>query len=215
MLTHPSVNIFVGKSKSGKTHLLKYFLYELSLKQKIDLVLLFSRTSEQPQYNFIPEQWRHPDFSLDIFKKVVKMQRKSQRKHGAKPNIVLIIDDGNSASKSKTEDFINLLNSYRHYNLTLILGIQYLSGNVSTNFREQVDNCYIFKTKSGPSLEGNYKAFFESLGIGYKEYVQMNKQLPKFHCFHINQDSDDVEICIAPPELPNYEFIYRSGTNVE
>lgn len=214
MLSHPSVSILVGKCKSGKTHLLKYLLYELGCKQKIDLVLLFSRTSESEQYDFIPQQWRHPDFNLDIFKKIVKMQRRSKRKFNKQANIVLIIDDGNSSSKSKTEDFINLINSHRHYNISVILCMQYLSGNVSTNYREVADNCFVFKADTSPGLSGNFNAFFSTLGLNIDQYTSMNASLPRYNFFHINKENGSIKTCIAPHELPDFEFIYRESATL-
>lgn len=219
MISHPSLTIIVGKCRAGKSHLLKYLLYELGCSTKIDMVHLFSRSALSSasdnvnQYDYIPEQWQHHDFQLSSIKNIIKIQRRALRVHGKAPKTVIIYDDG-FAKKNQSEDFLKIINSYRHLNISVIVSLQYLASNISTNFREIADNCFIFKADTGSSIKANHEAFFTSVGRNLFEYEKLNARLPQYHCFYVKKDEGKLEIVIAPAELPNYEYIYRQKINL-
>ena len=67
---HFILNIF-GMCNSGKSHCLKYILYNYAKKKKYDHLLLFTNTSFNNQYDYIPEQYIHPAYDEEIIKNTV------------------------------------------------------------------------------------------------------------------------------------------------
>lgn len=210
MLTHPSCSILVGKPESGKSSLLKYLLYELGLSCDIHLLILFSRTSRTQQYDYIPDVRQYPAINMRLIKNIMINQKAIAQKNGGKmPNIVLVFDDGID-KKTFTQDFMNLINSHRHYNISVIFSIQYLLGNISTNFREVANHCYVFKVSTEVAIKGNYSAFFQGCGISLGDYTKMNAELNDHEFWYINKRSGTFKKMIGPnpKDLPNFRFKY-------
>ena len=64
---HFILNIF-GVCNSGKSACLKYILYYYSKKNMFDHLLLFTNTSFNDQYDYIPDQYIHPAYDEEIIK---------------------------------------------------------------------------------------------------------------------------------------------------
>ena len=141
--------IIYGKRGTGKTHMLKHFLYEN--KKLFDECYLFSETAHlQPkEYNFLPKHhiYRGYDESKlnDIYDKQEKdvQEKLANKKEKYIKDIVIIFDDVISNEKIRhSQAFNGLYTKGRHYHITPIILTQSIGGQNSVP-KIVRDNCDI------------------------------------------------------------------------
>lgn len=206
MIQHPSVNIFVGKPKVGKSNLIKYLIYEYMLKFPIDLVFVFTKTSYNHGYDFIDNRRIYKFFDLDSLSKIIKFIENYQN-NGNKINTILIFDDCID-KKNKNELFIDILFNHRHLNLSVFYSTQYLAGKLGPDIRESVTNVFLFKVIQESSIKKNHECF---LGfIDNKTYETLNFSLPQYSFIYVNVEESKYEICKVESVVPEFHIVYKN-----
>ena len=75
----PSSIILCGKPKSGKSHCIKFLLYNFTAKRdlykRFSYGVVFSKTSFNNAYSFIPKQWVHSKYVPDALDNLMKIQK--------------------------------------------------------------------------------------------------------------------------------------------
>src|SRR5690606_32055135 len=99
---------------------LKYIFSKIA--SKFDYGFVFSKTSFNRDYDWIPPQYRFKEISEDQLEKIQQYQEKIIKKMGTfqSPNCFIIIDDqpGISLTKPKMK---SLFNTARHYKISIFL----------------------------------------------------------------------------------------------
>lgn len=206
------LSILLGKPHSGKSHLIKYLVREICNSTPIQMVLLFSKSSGTPQYNYIPSQWQYDGFDIDKLNQVYRMQRALQM-NGFKPLSILLIFDDCIDKRNGGGLFLDVINNHRHLNLTIIYSLQFLSGNISTNFREVVNRAFLFRQDSETAIKSSRASFIP--WIDTKEYSTINFNLPKYSFIHVNRGEQSCEVSKAPESIPEYRILYRNKITPE
>ena len=201
------LSIIVGRPHSGKSHLIRYLIYEICNSSHVDMVLLFSKSSGTPQYSYIPSQWQYDGFDIAKLQQIYNMQR-SLQKSGYRPLSLLIIFDDCIDQQNRSQLFLDFINNHRHLNMSIIYSLQFLSNNISTNFREVVNRAFIFKQDSENSLKACREAF--TPWIDRERFRSANFDLTKYSCLLVNKDEMTCESTRAPARIPDYSIIYRS-----
>src|ERR1700678_4112711 len=86
----PSIIILAGKPKSGKSYLIKYYMYEH--RNVFDFGIVFTKTKFDDGYNYISSKFIHPDYDESIIISLMKIQEDLVKK-GIKKNAFIIFDD--------------------------------------------------------------------------------------------------------------------------
>lgn len=180
-------NYFIcGRTKSGKTNLMKYLIREAGKKKQIDYMFVISPSSRitGKDYNFLDRKYVHADFNKQSFRKILKIQRANSF-----PNCVLILDDCVGSKFFKQDDGLKVVfATARHYNITVFLITQNPT-DVSNCVKEQIYTSYIFKQQSSQSIRNAYQILankFESL----EEYKKINDNLKPYQFVYSKLEED-------------------------
>jgi tRNA uridine 5-carbamoylmethylation protein Kti12 len=185
----PSIIIISGKPGSGKSHLIKYWLF--MNKKKFDFGIVLTKTSFDDGYTYIPKDFIHPDYDENVIQSLMKIQKKLI-KDDIHKNVFLIIDDC-LTKEFNTEIFQDLITQSRHYNITIIICTQYIY-KVNPTIRECANYAIIFRQSTGRSLEALYESFgqhFEKLDT-FSRYITDNTYDHQFIFVDINSQSDNI-----------------------
>ena len=202
----PFVATIVGKPGSGKSHLLKYILYNqqcLDFYERFEIILVFCKTKFNHSYDWVPDEWVHSGYSARAIKNIMRIQA-SIREQGLEPlPVALIFVDCLDAKLFNSQLFKDLIYNRRHYNISMILTTQYLLGNVSTSQRENSDLVFIFKQFSANSIDGCYNAFGNLYFRDRNEFEQYMKRLDSHKFLMIDTRANQKTVTCCPPDIPD------------
>jgi hypothetical protein len=207
----PSVIILAGKPQSGKSYLIKYFMYEH--RKVFDYGIVLTKTKFNDGYNYIPSNYIHPDYDDTKIKSLMKIQADLHHK-GVKKNAFIILDDC-LTSETNSQTFTDLITQHRHYNITVIISTQYIY-KINPTIRECTNYAIIFR----PSTDRSIKALFESYGShfnkldDFKKYVIENTGEYQFVFVDVNSQSDEIgkiyRVLKAPSKIPYFKLIVKN-----
>ena len=155
----------IGTCGSGKSFLLRNMIYQFSKNNFFKFGCVFTGTSFNTDYEFMPEGSVHSDYSEAKLEKYISTLRTWLEMHpGEKlPSNFLILDDLLGRMKPNTNSFNSLVSTFRHFNMTIFITSQYFVKNVSTLLRELTDVAFIFRTRFKNSMESLYNAYGQLL----------------------------------------------------
>lgn len=201
IINTPSINLFVGAPRSGKSYLMKYLLIKLALEGKFKYGLVFS-PSDNTFESVIPGKYLHRLYNDDKLKSFLRLQKKS------KQQAFLIIDDGIGSINLKTELFKHLFTSYRHYNITIFLSVQYVY-SVPPVIRQCATYVYIFKHSNQRSFEALFLSYFSDMNNWRDVRNEMNNKLKQKYTFIlINNETGCRKVLKAPSNFNGCKLIY-------
>lgn len=209
---NPVITI-IGKPASGKSHLIKYLLHSLqaSRKTKSEIILVFSKTKFNQNYNYIPSQWQHSKFRPNVLKSIMSAQSNIREQGYKPPKITLLFDDCVQSATFKTELFQDIVFNHRHYRFTIIMSFQYMLSNTPTFLRENTDAAFVFQMSTDNSLKGIKNAF--GTFLTEREYTNMMRELGDHRFIHFDLKTPSAEILLAPPSIPDPKVTYIAGIN--
>ena len=171
-----SILVFIGKRNTGKSFLVKDFLYH---HQDIPKGVVISGTERvNPFYGkMIPKSFIHYKYKAEIITNVLQLQEKIVTKHKEKiennkisdnPNCFLIMDDClYDNSWKKDEGIAEIFMNGRHYKLMFILTMQYSLG-ITPYLRGNIDYVFIMReplTNNRKKLYEHYCSMFPTFDI--------------------------------------------------
>jgi hypothetical protein len=166
------LNLFVGSSEQGKSHLIKYLLINLCMMKKFKTGIVFTTTKFTGGYDFIANKnLIISKYDEDILKKYLKKIREANTNGNSCPNFI-IFDDMIGSLDVRSPFIQNFVSTFRHYNIGIFISTQYVY-RVDPLFREQTNRCFIFKQNTKRS----YEALYEAFGLGFEDYKSFKKQL--------------------------------------
>ena len=175
--SRPLIMIFIGKQASGKSFLLRNLIYQLTKQNTFKFGHVFSATSFNPDYDFMPEKHVDGEYSEAKLEQYIDSLKNWMEKNPGKklPPSFLILDDLLGKMHQNSDIFSNLMSTYRHYNMSVFLTSQFMVKNISTLLRELVDVAFVFKSKFKNTRESLYEAFGQSL----KDQNEFNEVMEK------------------------------------
>lgn len=174
----------VGKSRQGKSYLVRYLLYNgitNSVNIPADRLFRFgcvfsgSRLMNSDYSSFLPANCIH-EYSDEALQKYVEMltERKNKLKAEGKedqmPSSFIVFDDilGQLNRSKYTTSFFSL---YRHLNITVFLNSQYLASDASSTLvRQQTTVGFFFKCSNSKGVKLIYEWFGQASRLDYKEF---------------------------------------------
>ena len=171
-----SILVFIGKRNTGKSFLVKDFLYH---HQDIPKGVVISGTERvNPFYGkMIPKSFIHYKYKAEIISNVLHLQEKIVTKYKERiennkstdnPNCFLIMDDClYDNSWKKDEGIAEIFMNGRHYKLMFILTMQYSLG-ITPYLRGNIDYVFIMReplTNNRKKLYEHYCSMFPTFDI--------------------------------------------------
>ena len=172
-----STMCFIGKRHTGKTVLITDILYRLYKEgakngKLVDACVCFSNT-EDLQSNFtrfVPKAFIYSNYSEQRLVNILETQKELVKKQGRTSNLVIILDDFGYKKSIFNETFGRLLCNGRHYNITLMLSLQY-SMQLPPSMRSNIDICVSLRE---PIL-ANRKRLFDSFYGMFHSFKEFEK----------------------------------------
>lgn len=216
-LTLPMSLLICGKPKSGKSHVIKYLLYQFTAKKdlykRFSYGIVFCKTSFNRSYNYVPSEWVKSNFIPNVLENLMKTQASIREQGYVPPHVFVVFDDCLGNKQFKSDLFKDLVQNYRHYNISPILSTQYIN-RIETVNRECVSHAIVFKQFSRNAIEAIYNSFGQRFDSEkeFKEYLHKNTGNFKF-IFVNNESLDDdfneaYKIMKAPTKIPNPTIPY-------
>jgi hypothetical protein len=225
--------VFVGKSERGKTHMLRYLLYHgcSRVNDPFQFGLIFVRTKFKSAYKFHklarPYVRVYEGFLLETLKAYVRNLEQRYKKYGKLEPSFLVFDDLVGVLNNDNSWFQNFIGTYRHYNITIFIAVQYLTGrnSISPIMREQTTAALMWNSKThltNDNLFKNYGQLFPDLKSFTKHFYNMTDQ--KFRgtrhaCMVYFEWQDEIHknymSWLAPAKLPDGQVIVKGPDQIE
>ena len=151
-LKFPHLACFVAKRNSGKTHLMKYLLYNEARKQSFKSVFVISPTSFNGEWaDILGKKSVSNIYSAAWLERLLDAQAKLVKK--GKPNeMLLIMDDCVGSAKFSDEVMVKIAIAGRHYKLTCWISSQGYT-KISPLIRTNSDYMFILNKVPRPVVE--------------------------------------------------------------
>jgi len=187
-LEFPNNFFMCGRTKSGKTNLVKYLIREAVKRKQIDYIIVISPSGRvNNDYDFIERRFIHPSLSREFYNKLLRFQRDN-----GKPHCVLILDDCIGHKFLRQEDGLqSIVAKARHWNISVFILTQNCM-DVRNSIREQIHTSYIFKQKSPQSIRNAYQLVADKIE-SVDEYKKKNIKLKPYQFIYSKLD-DDIKI---------------------
>lgn len=189
-----SLIFLTGKSRSGKTYLVKYLITNALLKKQLYFGIVFSLTGKyNNDYNMLNSNCIIEGYNRQILINYLDMLKQYRKKYGKLPPPNFIIFDDVISSVSNDKLFKELISTFRHYSAFIICCTQY-PNMISCLTREQINYAFVFKQQTYRAKDGLYKAIgddFETL----KDFSSMldSKTDEQYSCLLYNANGDGVD----------------------
>lgn len=223
-LVLPHVALLVGKPRTGKSVFMNYLTHQLMVDQPrlpdrtdqtqvdtktgpaFDYVVVVSPTVLQNRdYDWLDDSFKHTEFNSALLQRLFETQQKNKS-----PRCLLIMDDAVGNKEMNGNDMKRLMTTYRHWNITVWLSVQYLNQAVPTVIRD----CCTMVLWGRMTTKRSIDAMYESFGMsrfsrnGFEALLRQIKR----HEFvlHRPYERDDEYVLVrAPFPLPKFYLEYE------
>jgi hypothetical protein len=211
-ITLGSKILFIGMTGSGKSVLVKDYLYHNRRSFPLGIVISPTELVNKTFTPHIPQVLIHDCFSDEILKEyfnrqediVAKIESDSRYKD-VNPHSFCIMDDCLADRKiwSKSKNLEKIFFQGRHYKITFLMTTQYSKG-IPANFRNNINYvfiCYTSKTTELKKLYDEYCGMFTK----FEDFRAIfNKFTENYGCMVINAQAKSTK-------LEDQVFMYRSN----
>ncbi len=174
----PLIYLMLGKPGLGKTVNIKNLIYNYSKKNYFKFGICYVATKFNHSYDFLPDNYVYENYNDNHLKKYIDKLKEYKKKKGFIPNSFICIDDNAGNMNLYSPLWTSLITTFRHLNLTIILGVQSLSckGGASTLLRQCVNVAFLYRTVYHDTLYALYESF-GGLCDDYHEFSKMFLQV--------------------------------------
>ena len=203
--------VFVGKSERGKTHFIRFLLQDQMTRRYLPLQwgLVFVRTKFKHSYDFVPNERVFQGYNEDVLKKYVANLEGMYRERGHLPPSFLVFDDLVGILTNQTNWFTNFISTYRHYNITIIVAVQYLTGRnaISPIMREQTTYALMFRSGTAKTIQNLYESYGQMFPTknDFQDYLMRNTEptvVGPYVCIVYIDNEDDITKNYIPVRAP-------------
>jgi len=183
--------ILIAPRRSGKTYFIQWLIEKGPLKNKYDLIMVFTTGAQVLTYEeFVDRKFVFGDISPEGIMTVINIVRKNNNSNEIPINTLVIFDDTCSRKEKYNRDIAKLYSNGRHSNISVIYSVQ--DGTLVDNiWKENSDYIFIFKCNGRRHQEyivdnmiiGLLDKEFNSVSAEKKYYINMFKEITKteFH----------------------------------
>lgn len=190
----PNISLFVAPPRSGKTFLMRYLIYTLACEGKFKYGLVFSPTQDDSFDKLIPEKYIHRQFDEQKLKLFLRKQKKT------KLPAFLILDDAAGSIDMNGKLFNHLFTSYRHYNLSIFVSIQWIH-KVAPVVRNCTTYAFVFKHSNQKSYEVLHSAFFADKDNWKETRDEINNSLKQPYSFILIKPEEGTRKVLKAPNI--------------
>ena len=199
MLRTPHLALFLARSNTGKSYLMRYLLYQLARAQRFSWITVISPTSVyNGEWDFVGTENVTDVFSEKWIFAIMKAMGE-HRKIDPTYEGLIILDDCLDAVKLDNKALLQLYRGGRHYGISVWVSSQHLMSRDTSKLRSQTNYCFAFK-QPDKSIEAMQSAWLPEGVQDWKELRDRLKVATQDHgCLCINNREDGALYTIRAP----------------
>lgn len=188
----PGLNIIAGAPNAGKSHLTKHLLWTECKKKTFDFGIVFTNTSFNQAYDFLPKKAIKSKYDPAIIKRVIEIQKANPNS-----NAFIIFDDCLGLTAFKTREFDSLMTEYRHLRLTIFICTQWIN-KIPPIIRSCASMVFMFRQEMKRGIVALYESYGQSFDNEKQWRSFMDKNLQQEHT-----------VLVCNPREPNKAKKYK------
>lgn len=204
-ITHGFV-IMSGKPKSGKTHLLKYIVYQH--RYTFDRIIMATPSifSDPEDVAFLDSRGITFPCGIDEIIDIYNEQMMNSDK-----SLLLILEDMLDQIDMRNKVWGRLISTHRHINCSLIITTQYMKKSCSPVMRNMITEAFIFRDIQHESVKAIAETFSSELNVWeMKKLIADNLPKGGHYCLHYSSTRDeDFVLYLAPAYIPKFIISYQ------
>lgn len=222
-LSLPMSILVCGKPRSGKSHTIKFILYQFTAKKdlykRFSYGIIFSKTAFNRAYDYVPNQWVYSQYKPEVLEKLMNLQKGIRANGYVPPHVFVVFDDCLGAAQFKSDLFKDLIQNYRHYNISPIISTQYIN-RIETVNRECVSHAIIFRPFTKNSITSLYESFGQLFDSEKEFKLYLLKNTGNYSFVLVDNESLEDKLSNAykifrcPPKIPNPNIPYLSNIDI-
>ena len=203
----PGLHIICGLQGGGKSHLIKYIMYEN--RRTFSWGIVFTQTKfGGGNFDYVPKNFIHEQYSPAKLKALKNLQKKYIANE-KKPAAFVIFDDCLYGKIWNDPELLSLCTQLRHYNITCIISTQYPQA-IPPSIRTNAFTVSMFQMTTKISINALFESYgqlFENFNA-YKDYLFANTGDHSFLLFDARNGGTTVAeryyIMKAPADIPKF-----------
>jgi nucleoside-triphosphatase THEP1 len=198
-----------GLPGSGKTTLMRYLIYNASIKNEFDHCLLFSSTKGTKDYDFLDEKYKFDAMNNEVIEKYINLCQKKNEK-SIKTRGLIIFDDICGEQTFKSALFKKLFSNYRHYGISIIV-CQQMPVELPLSIRSIIKYACVYKYINKSDREKVYNCFGSMCENEKTFYELYDKYTQEKYMFMFFSQSDvyDTSACYIGARAPNKRIKFK------
>ena len=205
----PGVYMICGLQGGGKSHLIKYLMYEN--QDKFDVGIVFSNTAfVDSNFDYVDKRFQHLEYNAKVLKSFKDIFQKQIEAKKPLRGFV-IFDDCLEGPQWKCKELKSLITQVRHYNITVIISTQYPKA-IPPLFRTNTWRAFMFFMGAEDAIKALWQNYGQMLGsyAEFKaEYIAATAEKHRFLTYDAKNGGTDVPsryaVFHAPPEIPAFK----------
>ncbi len=206
--------VSIGKSRRGKTHFTRCLLADQISRpdNPLKFGIVFVKTKFKHSYQDLEKKGLakvYQGYNEEVLKTFINNLEEVYKSTGSIPANYVVFEDLVGILNNQSQWFINWISTYRHFNTSVFINVQYLLGRgaISPIMREQTSFAIIFNSKCNRTIKNlyeNYGQLFEK-EAQFKQYYFANtgpKNVGDYVCMVYVEDNDDVNENYIPMRAP-------------
>lgn len=207
----PSLSLFIARSNSGKSHLMKSILYTLAREDRFSWVLVFSTTKFNNEWvSIVGDKNVTDQFDTVYLQDLLAKQGELILKGKAKPGLI-ILDDMVGTASWNADVITKIATTARHYNISCWISSQWYF-KLSTVLRSNVNYMYVLNSVSEKLARSIFEEFPCDRFRKWRDLQDYaNKATIDFGCMMIDNSSQNpvIHTIRAPAKLKKFQLIPR------
>lgn len=205
----PGLYMICGLQGGGKSHLIRFMMYEN--RKKFDCGVVFSNTGfVDGNFDYIDKRFVHLEYSEEVLRNLKDIFRK-QIEAGKHPRGFVIFDDCLSGKQWRSAELVSLVTQVRHYNITVVISTQYPKA-ILPLYHTNAWKVFMFFISSKTAMQALYEAYGQLVGT-FEEFKAFYTAAtaPKYHflVYDARNGGTDVasryKVMLAPKTIPKFQ----------
>lgn len=206
---NPAFYLICAKKYSGKSHLLKWLLYNFIKTKQFDYGIIISATAKVTgEWNIIPNKYIFEKYDESLIETIYEKQAQ-ETKFRSGVRCFILMDDVLGTVQLKSPTITKLSTTGRHLNITTFLITQWLTA-VPSVVRSNAEYVICLRQPNQIVLKAIWEQYGGMYG-SFKEFSEyFKKKIQDYQAFVINQktQSNSLEKVYstikAPEDIPKY-----------
>ena len=204
----PGLYMICGLQGGGKSHLIRFMMYEN--RAKFDCGIVFTNTAfKDGNFDYVDRRFVHREYSEEVLKNLKGIFSK-QIESGKKPRGFVVFDDCLSGRQWRSAELVSLVTQVRHYNITVVISTQYVKA-IPPLFHSNAFKVYMFFMGGQAAMKALYEYYgqlvgtFEEFKAFFTGATAPKHQFLEYDCRNGGADvASRFKVMLAPPKIPNF-----------